>query len=252
YYDKECVEEGELFDCNDRNPYIHPFAWESCNGKDDDCDGEIDERCSGDDPSEDEDDDGLEIDTPNRWDADILEINRFSFTIKNNDREDETVEVSLDLPSGWEYDGPKEVRVKGQGREHVEFRIAVPPEREEDQELVVNVDGRKTAHERVHVELDIPFFIAKAMPSINGYELSDDVPVYVVFNGEREKLQVELNLNRGRSTLYLEVIGPFDADGIEIFEFGYPAKNVVNKGVMIEAYLQEKGRQIKTSRESLD
>ena len=30
-------------DCDDRNPNVHPFADELCNGVDDDCDGETDE-----------------------------------------------------------------------------------------------------------------------------------------------------------------------------------------------------------------
>lgn len=251
YYDQSCVDAGELFDCNDRNPFIHPFAWESCNGKDDDCDGEIDEKCSGTDPLE-EEKSGVEIDTRSSWDAEILEINKFTFTIYNNDKDADTYDVSLDLPNGWEYDGPKEVTVKGNGHEYVEFRVVVAPEREAEQELFVDVNGRNHARERVQAELDIPFFTAKAMPSLEGYVAGEDVPVYVVVNAERENLQVELNLNRGRSTLYVEVIGPFDVDGVEIFDFAYPAANVVNKFVTIEGYLQEGGQKIETSTESLD
>ncbi len=33
-----------LFDCDDRDPNVHPFAADSCNGKDDDCDGLVDEQ----------------------------------------------------------------------------------------------------------------------------------------------------------------------------------------------------------------
>ncbi|MDW8283080.1 MAG: putative metal-binding motif-containing protein, partial [Myxococcales bacterium] len=47
--DRPCVGDGdgdgyvEALDCDDANPAVHPFALELCNGRDDDCDGLIDE-----------------------------------------------------------------------------------------------------------------------------------------------------------------------------------------------------------------
>ncbi len=38
--------DGAVADCNDRDPTAHPDAFDSCNGRDDDCDAAVDERCA--------------------------------------------------------------------------------------------------------------------------------------------------------------------------------------------------------------
>lgn len=40
-----CGAEGAGMDCDDNDPLVHPGAWDVCNQKDDDCDGETDEDC---------------------------------------------------------------------------------------------------------------------------------------------------------------------------------------------------------------
>ena len=42
----ECGDDGKQIDCNDNNPWVHPNAFEYCDGIDNNCNGVIDEGCN--------------------------------------------------------------------------------------------------------------------------------------------------------------------------------------------------------------
>ncbi len=248
-YAPACIGKGLGTDCDDHDRTVHPGAQEVCgNGKDDNCNGKIDEGCVVRSPLS----YNRQIRVP------ILSIIPYDVTVANlgtYDLRDTT--VSLDLPSNLECDGVKQLGTlrKGESR-HVRFAILVSEDITPTEHFTITVrDGKKViATGEVTAQVEIPPFAVRIKPSLNGY--SRDGEVYVLLNNREPKrfddLEVELDVNQGRTTEYVQYLGVFDLKPFQRFRYRYtyPVDHLESPAVVV-GYLRQHGALVATSDDTL-
>jgi len=190
----------------------------------------------------------------------LLSIVQYQVTVLNNGPEVRDAVLSLDLPSNWQYDGVKELGTLKRGEtRRVTFRILVSEDLEPTQEFTVMLkdNNHVITSGEVGVRVVIPDFAVRIKPSLNDYAGQPDAEVYVIVNNRgsdpMKDLEVELDINEGRRTDYVQYLGVFTAKPYSKFRYRYtyPVARL-GDGIAAVAVLTEGGEIIANSDDSLE
>ncbi len=258
--------------------------WEVCNGLDDDCDGMVDEllpdcpfTCGDAVCDIFESCETCEYDCgecapkdvyirfgikANKLAARVFTVVDLNAQIKNVAQKTlHNVKVRLTVPNGWQ--ATKDFRfnklASGEAK-NFSFRFTVPYTRIERGVVRLNVNSsEKYRFKMLPVFIDIPDFIVAPEPVLTSYLYQDDVILNMLVNNRNssqglEGLEVETNINIGRTTIIADIskVHKADARGVFAEQNAYPLDYLGGKTYNIRGFLFQKGKKIGESNEAFD
>jgi hypothetical protein len=248
----ECTGQGRGVDCDDHDKDVYPGAPELCgDGKDNDCDGEIDEDCEITDI----------LSYNSQVSVPLLSIIEYDVRVGNYESyELEDLELRLELPSNWRYDGAKRIGdLKPGEAKRASFRLLVTEDLDPTQEIGIVLEGASgvIATGKTMAKVVIPSFAVRVKPSLDNYQREDQAEVYVIVSNKKggplTELEVELNVNQETKTDYVQYLGVFGIKPYSTFRYRYtyPVSHLREGGVIVEGSLRKEGKLLATSDDTL-
>ena len=187
----------------------------------------------------------------------IEPLSIFTYEVEvTGDEGADDVRVKLDVPGGWEYSGPVDLGNLAAGeRKTAIFKVAVGCTEKQRTSFSMSVDSQNRGREEEEIDVTIqaPRFVVKAIPRLEPYASEDIIPICeLVFNSKNDRLEdieLEIDVNRAKTTLAVDYVTPFDLDPDETWTriFNVPAKQVIGQNAITAGFLRRRGKTIATS-----
>lgn len=191
---------------------------------------------------------------PLTTEVNVLSLNDFEIELLNTGSEGVDLEVELNVPSGWEVKSFKTISLDGYDRRALSFDIAVPYIYDDSTYITVMIkkNGVVEVTENIFVKIDKPSFLVAPVPSFDGY--SDELELVYLINDldGLEGVEIEMNIDKGKSTQILDFIEIGEVEGVEMFSMIYDISFLKNKVYNIHSSLYKKGFKVLDSNEVLD
>ena len=141
----------------------------------------------------------------------------------------------------------------------VTFRILISEDLDPNKTftIILSDPNGVIATAEAHALVDIPDFAVRIKPSLDNYTHQPDAEVYVIVNNrqgeELRNLEVELDINKGRTTEYVQFLSVFHvpAYGKFRYRYTYPVTQLQGTGVIADGWLRQRGTLIATSNDTI-
>ena len=201
-------------DCVDTNANVNPGMLETCDGIDNNCDGEIDEAC--------------EIETMFTIESSdkirILDEFEFNVEVRNNQQMDSNIKIEIETPTGIGAISKDnyELDLKSGTANEVKFRMYVRDYKSETANIILRITkGSEEFAQEIPIVIEIPKFLIAQDPSNKAERCKD---FYFVLNDNTldNKVDMEINIINPDAflgkTLLVDYMSRINVNGIVVEE----------------------------------